>query len=254
MSFRTTIQELHDNNRILANIRTSVLKLSEGGIEMERTNQVVDHQADDSESMNGLRKVLDSSVLIDGRILELAQLPLFDGPFIIPHFVLQELEGIRREPTRSHRGRQGLDTIEKLRVSTTVQVCNLDFTNIVSVDDRLIALARELSATLITNDARLECVAQTCGVSTLNLHRLAFTLRPRFLPGERLQVSITRQGRHAGQGVGYLEDGTPMIVDGGGRHIGQAIEVTIQRLLIKPTGAIYFAHQPLLGMESTLCS
>jgi uncharacterized protein YacL len=192
------------------------------------------------------RKVLDTSVIIDGRIAEVCETGFVDGPLVVPQFVLQELQFIADapDPLRRARGKRGFEVLERLRrtAKVKVEVMELDFPQVREVDGKLMELARALSAKILTNDGALSRVAQLRGIDVLNINELAGALRPVALPGEPMRVLIVREGKEAGQGVGYLDDGTMVVVDGGRRHMSQTIDVTVTSVLQTTAGRMIFTR------------
>ena len=195
--------------------------------------------------------LLDTSVVIDGRIADLARTGFLDARLLIPRFVLEELQFIADagEPLRRARGRRGLDTLNRLRQDRPeeVEVLDVDVPEAREVDAKLVRLARERGLPILTNDYNLGRVAEVQDVPVLNLNELAAALRPPVLPGEELRLRVVQEGREAGQGVGFLDDGTMVVVDGGRSLVGQQTNVTVTRLLHTGAGRMVFAvpkHEP----------
>ena len=192
------------------------------------------------------RKILDTSVIIDGRIADVCETGFVDGTLVVPQFVLQELQHIAdsSDPLRRARGKRGFEVLERLRrmPKVTVEVTELDFPQVREVDGKLIELARALSAKVLTNDANLNRVAQLRGIVVLNVNELASALRPVALPGEPMRVLVVREGREAGQGVAYLDDGTMVVVDGGRRYLGHTVDVTVTSVLQTTAGRMIFTR------------
>jgi len=191
-------------------------------------------------------KILDTSVIIDGRIADVCETGFVDGPLGVPQFVLQELQHIADAPDalRRARGKRGFEVLERLRrmPKLKVEVIELDFPHVREVDGKLIELARALPARILTNDANLNRVAQLRGVDVLNVNELASALRPVALPGEPMRVLVVREGKEAGQGVAYLDDGTMVVVDGGRKHLGHAVDVTVTSVLQTTAGRMIFTR------------
>ncbi|MGH7673482.1 MAG: PIN/TRAM domain-containing protein, partial [Gemmatimonadales bacterium] len=164
-------------------------------------------------------KVLDTSVIIDGRIADVCQAGFLEGTLLIPPYVLRELQQIAdsSDAQKRNRGRRGLDVLQRLQRMPTIrtELHDLDFPHIREVDRRLIETARAIGGSVVTNDYNLNKVAELHGVRVLNVNELANALRPVFLPGEALQVHVLREGKEAGQGVAYLDDGTMVVIDQG---------------------------------------
>jgi len=195
--------------------------------------------------------LLDTSVIIDGRIADLARTGFLDARLLVPRFVLEELQYIADagEPLRRARGRRGLDTLNRLRQDRPedVEVLDVDVPEAREVDAKLVRLARERGLRIVTNDYNLGRVAEVQDVSVLNLNELASALRPPVLPGEELRLRVVQEGREAGQGIGFLDDGTMVVVDGGRSLVGQQTNVTVTRLLHTGAGRMVFAvpkHEP----------
>jgi uncharacterized protein YacL len=197
-------------------------------------------------SPRGSARILDTSVLIDGRIADVAEAGFLDGPVVVPQFVVRELQRLAdaSDPVRRNRGRRGFDVLDRLRRSSTVQLelVDTDFPDVAEVDDKLVALARARAGRLLTNDTGLARVAAVAGVAVGNLNELALALKPAALPGEGMQVQIAREGKEVGQGVAYLEDGTMVVVEGGKRFIGQTLDVVVTSALQTAAGRMIFAR------------
>ena len=191
-------------------------------------------------------RILDTSVIIDGRIAEIAEAGFLDGALVVPQFVVRELQRLadNSDAVRRNRGRRGFDVLERLRQSPAVRltVVDADVPGVSEVDGKLVALARERGARLLTNDAALGRTAALAGVPVSSLHELALALKPAALPGETMQVQVVREGKEAGQGVAYLDDGTMVVVEGGKRHLGQALEVVVTSALQTSAGRMIFTR------------
>ena len=190
--------------------------------------------------------LLDTSVIIDGRIADVARAGFLRGTLVIPRFILLELQGIAdsSDALRRARGRRGLDLMARLQKEALlpVQVIERDPREVVEVDAKLVAVARELNCPILTNDYNLNRVAELQGVRVLNVNELATAVRPVVLPGEELSVKVIQEGKEAAQGVGYLDDGTMIVVEGGARHLGEEIDVVVLRVLQTVAGRMIFAH------------
>ncbi len=193
----------------------------------------------------GAPTLLDTSVLIDGRITDLAQAGFLPARLLVPGFVLEELQRIADsgDPVRRAKGRRGLKVVEGLRASTDVlcEVVDRDFPGTPEVDARLVRLARALEASLMTTDHNLTTVARIEGVRVLNLNDLALAMRPILAAGEMMEVMIVKEGRELNQGVGYLDDGTMVVVEGGRGHLEAAVRATVTSVLQTPSGRMIFA-------------
>lgn len=190
-------------------------------------------------------RVVDTSALIDGRIVDLCRSGFLDGTLVIPRFVLYELQGLADagDEERRVRGRRGLDVLGALQRSAGVslEVTERDYPDIVAVDAKLVAMARERKTPLLTVDGNLARVAEVQGVSVMNLHQLAENLRPPVLPGDTVTVRISRAGKEADQGVGYLSDGTMVVVEGARDRQGSEVGAEVTSILSNPNGRMVFA-------------
>jgi uncharacterized protein YacL len=198
----------------------------------------------------GYYKILDTSVIIDGRIADLCQTGFLEGVLVIPAFVLDELRKIADSPDllKRNRGRRGLDILNKIQrdMPIPVQVLERDFQEQLDVDNKLVKLAKLLDGKVFTNDYNLNKVAEIHGVAVLNINELANAIKPMVLPGEELAVQVIKDGKEPGQGVAYLEDGTMIVVDGGRRFMGQRIEVLVTSVLQTAAGRMIFAKPKLM--------
>jgi uncharacterized protein YacL len=190
-------------------------------------------------------KVLDTSVIIDGRIADVARAGFLEGPLLVPRSVLNELQRIAdsSDGMRRARGRRGLDILNRLQKEyEAVEVIDDPAGAQGDVDERLVGTARAVGGWILTNDFNLNKVAELQGVRVLNVNELAQALRPIHLPGEELTVHIMKDGKEAGQGIGYLEDGTMVVVEGGKKHIGETSEVLVTSVLQTVAGRMIFAR------------
>jgi len=191
-------------------------------------------------------KVLDTSVIIDGRIADITETGFMEGPLLIPQFVLSELQHIAdsSDPIKRTRGKRGLEVLHHIQkqVNVDVRIVDTDYPNIKEVDAKLIELAKEVRGKIVTNDSNLNKVAELQGIEVLNINELANSLKPVVLPGEEMNVKILKEGKEMGQGVAYLDDGTMIVVDNGRRHIGKTIDVTVTSVLQTPAGRMIFAR------------
>lgn len=190
-------------------------------------------------------KVLDTSVIIDGRIADIVKSGFLEGTLIIPNFVLEELRHIAdsSDILKRNRGRRGLDILNRIQkeLGAKVVISDRDYDDISEVDSKLLRLARDLKAKVLTNDYNLNKVAELQGVPVLNINELANAVKPVVLPGEEMLVHVIKDGKEAGQGVAYLNDGTMIVVDGGRRHIGETIGVLVTSVLQTAAGRMIFA-------------
>lgn len=193
-----------------------------------------------------LAKVLDTSVIIDGRIVDLCATGFIDGALVVPQFVLRELQQIAdsADPLRRNRGKRGFDVLQQLQrcPKVKVEITDLDFPDAREVDRKLIELGKTLGGKVLTNDYNLNKLAELSGVAVLNINELANALKPAVLPGETLPVHVLREGKEAGQGVAYLDDGTMVVVDQGRKCLGQTVDVTVTSVLQTAAGRMIFAR------------
>ncbi len=191
-------------------------------------------------------KVLDTSVIIDGRIADICETGFLDGIFIIPQFVLRELQHIAdsSDTLKRNRGRRGLDILHRLqkKADLDLRIVETDFPKIREVDAKLIVLAKQTGGKIITNDFNLNKVAELQGVTVLNINQLANALKPVVLPGELMKVYILKEGKEANQGVAYLDDGTMVVVDNAKREIGRNVEVLVTSVLQTTAGRMIFTQ------------
>jgi uncharacterized protein YacL len=192
------------------------------------------------------RKVLlDTSVIIDGRIADIGHSGFIGGPMLVPSFVLNELQHIAdsSDNLRRQRGRRGLDILNRLRKDTRVplRITDLDVEGVRNVDDKLVILAKQLRCPIITNDYNLNRVAELQGVTVLNINELANAVKAVFLPGENLEVQVIQEGKEEGQGVGYLDDGTMVVVESGKNYLDQTLPVIVTKVLQTAAGRMIFA-------------
>ena len=193
-------------------------------------------------------KLLDTSVIIDGRIAEIVEAGFMEGPLVIPQFVLVELQQVAdsSDPLKRNRGRRGLDMLQRLQKNpvTPIQIVDTDFADVKEVDLKLIELALRAEGKIVTNDFNLNKVAQLRGVKILNINDLANCLRPLVLPGEPMRIFVSKEGKEHGQGVGYLDDGTMVVVEGGRRALGRTIDVNVTTVLQTAAGKMIFVRWP----------
>jgi uncharacterized protein YacL len=191
-------------------------------------------------------KILDTSVIIDGRISDIGDTAFIDGDLVVPQFILKELQLVAdsADSVKRQRGRRGLDVLDQLQKSSRVSVVitELDFPEIKDVDSKLIELAKHMDAKIITNDFNLNKVAQLQGVAVLNINELANALKPVVLPGEMINVFILKEGKEKDQGVAYLDDGTMVVVDNSRKMIGQNVEITVTSVLQTTVGKMIFGR------------
>ncbi len=190
--------------------------------------------------------LLDTSTIIDGRIADIGQTGFITGTLTVPRFVLNELQRIAdsADTMRRNRGRRGLEILNRLQKDATVpiDIIDADVEGIADVDGKLVMMARNLHCPIITNDFNLNRVAELQGVKVLNINELANAIKPVLLPGEDIQIKIMQDGKELGQGVGYLDDGTMIVVENGRQYMNMTIEVTVTRVLQTVAGRMIFAH------------
>ena len=193
--------------------------------------------------------VVDTSAIIDGRIAEIAESGFIYGTLVVPRFVLDELQHIAdsADTLRRNRGRRGLEILNRMQkdAPTPVEIVADDFPDIPEVDAKLVALAKRYSGAILTNDFNLNRVAELQGIRVLNINSLANAVKPAVLPGEELRVRVIQEGKESGQGVGFLDDGTMIVVEGGARYIDADLDVAVTRVLQTVAGRMIFA-QPRL--------
>lgn len=190
-------------------------------------------------------KILDTSVIIDGRIFDICKTGFVEGPLIIPAFILEELRHIAdsSDDLKRNRGRRGLDVLNRIQkeLDIPVRIYEKDFDDINEVDSKLLKLGEILKGAVITNDYNLNKVAEFQGVPVLNVNELANAVKPVVLPGEEMVVQVIKDGKETGQGIGYLDDGTMIVVDGGKKHVGETIDVMVTSVLQTAAGRMIFA-------------
>ena len=191
-------------------------------------------------------KILDTSVIIDGRIADVAETGFLGGTLIIPQFILTELQQVAdsADSSKRQRGRRGLDMLQRLRNNSNIdiQIIETDFPAVKEVDLKLIELGNQLEAVIVTNDFNLNKVSQLRGVSVLNINELANALKPVVLPGEAMRVFILKEGKEYNQGVAYLDDGTMVVVDNARRLIGKTADVAVTSVLQTTAGKMIFGR------------
>ncbi len=190
--------------------------------------------------------LLDTSVIIDGRIADISQTGFIAGSLIVPNFVLNELQYVAdsADTLRRNRGRRGLDLLNRLQKDSLVpvQITDMDVPELHSVDDKLVVLAKQLHCPILTNDYNLNKVAELQGVTVLNINELANAVRAVYLPGEELSLRIIQEGKERDQGVGYLEDGTMVVVEDGSAFIDQTVDTIVTKVLQTAAGRMIFAR------------
>lgn len=195
-------------------------------------------------------KILDTSVIIDGRIADICKTGFVEGPLIIPEFVLEELQHIAdsSDSLKRNRGRRGLDILNKIQKELDIEVIIHDknFDDIKEVDSKLLKLTQLLNGKIITNDYNLNKVAEVQSIRVLNINELANAVKPVVLPGEEMKVQVIKDGKESGQGLAYLDDGTMIVVESGKKHIGKTIGVLVTSVLQTSAGRMIFAKPKTL--------
>jgi uncharacterized protein YacL len=193
----------------------------------------------------GHYKILDTSVIIDGRIADICQSGFIEGTLLIPGFVLEELQHIAdsSDLLKRNRGRRGLDILNRIQkeMGVFVQIDNRNFEDVAEVDAKLVRLGQLIKGKILTNDYNLNKVAELQGVTVMNINELANAVKPVVLPGEEMVVHVVKDGKESGQGVAYLDDGTMIVVDNGRKHLGDTIEVLVTSVLQTAAGRMIFA-------------
>jgi uncharacterized protein YacL len=191
-------------------------------------------------------KILDTSVIIDGRIADITETGFVEGTLIVPQFVLSELQHIAdsSDSIKRTRGKRGLEVLHRIQkqVDVEVKIVDTDYPGIKEVDAKLIELAKEVQGKIVTNDSNLNKVAELQGIEVLNINELASSLKPVVLPGEEMNVKILKEGKESGQGVAYLDDGTMIVIDNGKRQMGKTVDVIVTSVLQTPAGRMIFSR------------
>jgi len=200
-------------------------------------------------------KILDTSVIIDGRIVDICRSGFIEGELVVPSFVLEELRHIAdsQDSLKRNRGRRGLDVLNMIQkdLNFPMRVENVEVNSDAEVDSALLKLAQKIGGKVLTIDYNLNKVANFQGVSVLNINELANAVKPIALPGEEMIVQVIKDGKENGQGVGYLEDGTMIVIEGGRRHIGESLNVTVTSILQTAAGRMIFA-KPKCTVEKVI--
>ncbi|MGM0369534.1 MAG: PIN/TRAM domain-containing protein [Bacillota bacterium] len=217
----------------------------ENNYSSEVKGQLPQNNNDDVEELQSTYKILDTSAIIDGRVADICKTSFIEGVLVIPEFVLEELQHIADSSNilKRNRGRRGLDILNKIQneIDIPVLISSKDYDDIKEVDRKLVKLAQELNGQVVTNDYNLNKVSELQGVSVLNINELANAVKPVVLPGEEMEVKIIKDGEEPGQGVGYLNDGTMIVVDDGKDHIGEDLDVLVTSVLQTSAGRMIFA-------------
>lgn len=236
LSVVTLRERPHDLMTWLAKLRPSSITLAN------------DRPTDDNNIPTRNEILLDTSVIIDGRITDISRTGFLTASLMVPNFVLVELQHIAdsADPIRRKRGRRGLEVLNVLRTECPIpfEISDVDVSEVREVDSKLVALARHLNAPIMTNDYNLNRVAGLQGVTVLNINDLASAVKAAYLPGEELTVKVIQEGRESGQGVGYLDDGTMVVVEDGRRQLNRTVDVVVTKVLQTSAGRMIFAKIP----------
>lgn len=210
-----------------------------------KARELVTNQAASTGRRDKTIGILDTSVIIDGRIADVCETGFLDGNLIIPQFVLKELQAIAdsSESTKRTRGRRGLDILNKIQKQAFVKIIidDTDYPAVKEVDQKLITMAKERGHAILTNDFNLNKVAEVHSLAVLNINQLANSLKPIVLPGETMKVQIIKEGKEHAQGVAYLDDGTMVVIDNGKKYMGKTMDVTVTSVLQTTAGRMIFA-------------
>ncbi|EJP6474119.1 PIN/TRAM domain-containing protein [Clostridium botulinum] len=214
---------------------------------IKRNSATKEKKTKSNKNNSATPKVLDTSVIIDGRIFDICQTEFIEGTLVIPIFVLAELRHIAdsSDGLKRNRGRRGLDILNKIQkeLNIDVQIYEKDFPEIAEVDSKLLKLAQVLNGKVITNDYNLNKVAEFQGVPVLNINELANAVKPVVLPGEEMNIQIVKDGKEANQGIAYFDDGTMIVVEGAKKRIGQNLDVVVTSVLQTAAGRMIFAKK-----------
>jgi len=203
------------------------------------------HTVGDADAgMPAAEMLVDTSAIIDGRIADIARTGFIQGELVVPEFVLKELQQVADsgDPLKRARGRRGLEVVNDLRADVAVSTPEVDVPGVADVDAKLLKIAKDRGVAILTTDFNLNRLAQIQDVQVLNVNDLANALKPAVLPGEQLEVKLIREGKEAGQGVGYLDDGTMVVVESGGGRVGETLAVQVTSVLQQPSGKIIFTR------------
>lgn len=226
-------------------VDTAIEKLSVKWKNIDNT-KAVKNEENKEKIREGVPKILDTSVIIDGRISDICNTGFVEGPLVIPQFVLNELQHIAdsSDDLKRKRGRRGLDILNKMQKELDIEIIiyNGDFEEIKEVDSKLLKLTQVMDGKIITNDYNLNKVAVVQDIEVLNVNELANSVKPVVLPGEEMVVEVIRDGKESGQGLGYLDDGTMIVVESGRKHIGKTIDVVVTSVLQTSAGKMIFGR------------
>ena len=218
-------------------------KKHRGILRLVGVHQIVDPSMPGSSNAS-VETLVDTSAIIDGRIADIVRTGFLRGELVVPEFVLRELQQVADsgDPLKRARGRRGLEVVQGLRSEVTVATPEIDFPELADVDAKLLKLAKQRGLRILTTDYNLNRLARIQDVVVLNVNELANALKPAVLPGERLEIRLIREGKEADQGVGYLDDGTMVVVEGGRRRVGDTVDVQVTSVLQSPSGKMIFTR------------
>ncbi len=208
-------------------------------------NKIIPEKVDKEQNGNISYKIVDTSTIIDGRIFDICDTGFIEGILIVPNFVINELQMVAdsKDSIKRNRGRRGLDILNKMQKdkSIMVKITDIDYPEINEVDDKLVKLAGEMKGKLITNDFNLNKVAEVHGVPVLNINELSNSLKPIMLPGEKVKVALVKEGKDHSQAIGYLDDGTMVVVENGKKMLNKEVELEVTSVLQTTAGRMIFA-------------
>ena len=218
-------------------------KKHRGILRLVGVHQLVDPSMPGSANAS-VETLVDTSAIIDGRIADIVRTGFLRGELVVPEFVLRELQQVADsgDPLKRARGRRGLEVVQGLRSEVTVATPEIDFPELADVDAKLLKLAKQRGLRILTTDYNLNRLARIQDVVVLNVNELANALKPAVLPGERLEIRLIREGKEPDQGVGYLDDGTMVVVEGGRRRVGHTVDVQVTSVLQSPSGKMIFTR------------
>ncbi|OHW62391.1 putative PIN and TRAM-domain containing protein precursor [Andreesenia angusta] len=225
-------------------LRILTKKRDDFGGAFERLKNPAKERGQKSDKSGSKPKILDTSVIIDGRIFDIAKAGFIEGPVVIPEFVLKELQYIAdsADSLKRAKGRRGLDVLNKIQKELDIEVIvtDKDFEEVSEVDLKLLRLAQALNGKVVTNDYNLNKVAEVHGVAVLNINELSNAVKPIAIPGEEMHVHVIKVGKESGQGIAYLDDGTMIVVEGGKSLVGKKIDVVVTSVIQTPAGRMIF--------------
>jgi uncharacterized protein YacL len=213
--------------------------------EMAILSKIIPEKEDSSKDGDIAYKILDTSTIIDGRIFDICDTGFIEGILVVPNFVINELQMVAdsKDSIKRNRGRRGLDILNKMQKDKVIviKITDADYPDIPEVDDKLVKLAGDMNAKLITNDFNLNKVAEVHGIPVLNINELSNSLKPIMLPGEKVKVALVKEGKDHSQAIGYLEDGTMVVVENGRKMLNKEVELEVTSVLQTTAGRMIFA-------------